>query len=229
MKAAAAAEVSDLVAAVTKAANAEGANLCLTLNKASKLFQLWLSYLEAHKTKHGDFLLDASTCALKETAAFLSLGLARGAMTSMRLQIDLMLGWLYFKDHPIELKSVEITGDGFKLKKELLQYLEIHPKFKTRNGLMLQCRTRKIDDPYRLLSAHIHGQSELVVPKAEHLAEAVFSKQICDQCVDLQFECSEYTSDLLLSLYGDSWAALPPQLAKELDRLNLGQRKAFFS
>ena len=42
---------------------------------------------------------------------------------SIRLQIDLALAWVYFKDHHVEWGGVQATGDGFKTKKELLDYL----------------------------------------------------------------------------------------------------------
>src|SRR3989442_13118197 len=101
-------------------------------------------------------MLDASASAAREAIACLALGLLRPWLASLRSQIDMLLAWLYFKDHPVEWQRVQDTGEGFKLKSDILKYLsETVEKYKTRFGLLRDCTTRTVEDPFRLLSAHM--------------------------------------------------------------------------
>ena len=68
-----------------------------------------------------------------------------------------MLGWLYFKDHPKELEHVEQSGEGFKLKKELILYLEnMSSKFGPRIALLKQVRSRTEPEPYEVCSKVVY-------------------------------------------------------------------------
>lgn len=197
------------------------------------LLVLWLEHLSMfHRTGVADNLLDAAISSVREVAGLLSLGLARPALFSLRGQIDLVLAWLYFKDHGVEWTYVNETADGFKLKKELLQYLEQHvSKFGTRMGILRGTITRKEMDPYRLLSAHIHAQSNPVLPTVVELKDLVRSGEVCAECTEMVFEVAEYINDVLLAVYLSNWTSLPAQLRTALDaRLQSdGQRKVLFT
>ena len=162
----------------------------------------------------------------------LSLGLARPALFSLRGQVDLMLAWLYFKDHAVEWSHVNETAEGFKLKKEILQYLDQYvPRYNHRMGILRQIAIRKEPDPYRLLSAHIHAQSDPVLPMVIDLKSLIRSERICKECAQAAFEVSEFLNDVLLSVYLPSWASFPQVVKSELNkRFKSGdQRKSFFS
>jgi hypothetical protein len=142
------------------------------------------------------------------------------------------LSWLYFKDHPVEWQRVQDTGEGFKLKTELLRYFgESFGKYQSRFGLLRDCKTRKLDDPYRLLSAHIHGQSELALPKVEKPKDIVAAPKAQDEAIELQAECSEYINDVFWSIFADRWASIPKELKTALESRfkSREQRIAFFS
>jgi len=142
------------------------------------------------------------------------------------------LSWLYFKDHPVEWGRVQDTGDGFKLKTELLRYLgDTVGKYATRFGLLRDCKTRTLDDPYRLLSSHIHGQSELALPEVEQPKDIVATPQAQDEAIELQRECAEFINDIFWSVFADRWASIPVELKKELDGRfkSPGQRASFFA
>ena len=140
------------------------------------------------------------------------------------------LGWLYFKDHKVEWDHLRDTGQGFQTKAQVLKYVEDHwPKFKTRFKLLEQQKTRGEPDPYRLLSAHIHGQTDFTTPNVGPLVELVEEARLCEECVILQRDVTEYVCDVLLAVYGDKWASLPDTVRVGFDsRLNTKQRRAFF-
>jgi hypothetical protein len=170
--------------------------------------------------------------SVRETAASLSLGLIRPALSSLRLQMDLTLTCLYFKDHNVEWELVNRTGEGFKLKRELLDYMaNHHARFHARLSLLKGIATRTELEPYKLLSAHIHGQSQPVLPIVNDLKEIVDTPSKCLDCTRVVYDVSEYLNDVLLSIYASSWQALPKEIltAAEARFESLEQKKAFFT
>jgi hypothetical protein len=209
-----------------------GLDLCESVELAAKPILDWLTYLRAfQKTGTADVFLDGVQSAIIETAGCLSLGLLRSALFSIRAQIDMLLAWLFFKDHPVEWDFVQATGKGFKLKQDIIEYLSIHiPEFKTRFGLLRQKKIRKEDDPYKLLSAHIHSQSAICIPSIFSLKEITQPHHNCIECVEIQREVSEYLNDILFSSYADRWASLPETIVTDtMGRLSQAQKKIFFT
>ncbi len=142
----------------------------------------------------------------------------------------MMLGWLYFKDHRVEWNHLRDTGRGFQTKAQVLTYVGNHwPKFQARFKLLEQRKTREEHDPYRLLSVHIHGQTDFTAPKVSPLVELVADASLCAECVALQGDVAEYVSDVLLAIYGDKWVSLPAPVMAGLDeRISAKQRKRLF-
>lgn len=211
-------ELAELSKLVTENCISRGNEMIDSGEKACRLLLLWLQYLESGQlTGTANCLISGVSSAAREGVACVALGLARPAINSLRLQIDLSLAWLYFKDHPVEWARVQATGDGFKLKTELIKYVnETIPGYTARFGLLSQCKTRKLDDPYRLLSAHIHGQSETVLPKVLYPKDIVATPKIQMEIIELQLECSEFLNDVFWSLYSDRWASINKELQATL-------------
>ncbi|WP_433925606.1 hypothetical protein [Stenotrophomonas nematodicola] len=212
--------------------NVRGPSIVLASEIAAHSEILWLQHLSSTRlTGTADCLLSGALSAIREGTACVALGLVRPALASLRLQVDLSLGWLYFKDHPVEWERVQKTGDGFKLKTELFKYLgEVNDGFGTRFALLRECKTRTQDDPYRLLSSHIHAQSEATVPEVAKPSDVVAAHNIQDDYIKLQFECSEFISDIMWSVYASRWASAPLELVAEVKcRFKTpGQIKTFF-
>jgi hypothetical protein len=210
-----------------------GSTIIAEGDQACKLLILWLQYLRAnHTTGIADCLLDATASAAREAIACLALGLVRPALASLRAQIDMSLAWLYFKDHPVEWQRVQDTGDGFQLKRDVLRYLgETIEKYKARFGLLSDCKNRKLDDPFRLLSAHMHGQSEMILPAVEELKDIVATVAAQSDVLRLQAECSEFINDVFWSVFAGQWASVPVELKKILDARfkSSAQRAAFYA
>lgn len=197
-----------------------GASVVKKFEAESALFVQWLNYLgTSQRTNVADSLLVAAASSVREAAACLSLGLVRPALFSLRTQIDLVLGWLYFKDHPVEWKTVNDLGSSFKLKREILEYLgEHYAGFTTRAVALKEVSTRNADDPYRLLSAHIHAQSTPSLPTAMNLIDVVHAEALCNECTALAREVAEYLNDLLVAVFGSKWNALPSDVKKSVDQ-----------
>lgn len=225
-------QVKQLLHAVSHAGTTNGEALCTKVEAVATPLLLWLEYLLAFRvTGSADELLKGCQSAIVESAACVAIGLVRPALFSLRGQIDLLLCWLYFKDHPVEWQYLERTGEGFMLKKDVLKYLDAHiAGFSTRLGILKQCKLRGEEDPYRLLSAHVHSQSSKVVPTLKALADVVMASRTCSEFVDLQAECIEYLNDILLGVYASAWAALPkPLVDAARNRMSPGQEAVVFA
>ena len=224
-------QTDDLAASVAAHVKENQDDFCKRVSEEAACLIAWLEYLRTSEaTGVADVLLNGVQGAIIETAGCLTLGLVRPALSSLRLQVDMTLSWLYFKDHPVEWSHLRDTGRGFQTKSDVWNYVSEHyPRFKTRFGLLEQVKLRREADPYRLLSAHIHGQTDFTAPTVSPLSGLVAERRLCDECVELQGEVSEYLSDVLLSAYGDKWASLPPCAQNELEsRLNPKQKTTFF-
>lgn len=211
-------QVGDLLSGVHKFTSKEGLRVVTEVEMRSRLFLAWIPYLNNAKTGTADDLLDGAVSSLREVAACSGLGLVRPALLAMRTQIDLILSWLYFKDHRVEWEYVNLTGDGFKLKKEILEYLmRYFSSFGRRFGILKGVIVRKEVDPYRLLSAHIHSQSSNTLPLVDDLKDVVGDISVINELPMLAHEVDEYLSDILFSVFSDGWTQISPSLTKSLD------------
>lgn len=207
-------EVAQLADRITQFTADHGDDLCTRYEEAASPLVHWLAYLRASQTTgFADVLLDGLHAALIEACTYASIGLVRPAVFSVRSQVDLTVAWLYFKDHPIEWARVEVYGEGYRLPAEVLKYLRTHySSFVDRFDVLLKNKTRSQENPYRLLSAHVHGQNTTTIPALGKPLELVQSATKCRECVELQAEVAEYLSDILLGLFSHEWMDLPESI-----------------
>lgn len=219
-------QIAELRAKILSSCDEFGEEAVQLIQQESLMLLHWLRYIiDSQRTGVANSLIEGVICSLKEAAACAAIGFVRPALFAMRAQIDLALGWLYFKDHPVEWKTVNERANHFKLKKDILEYLSIHyPGFDVRFRLLTEVKTRQSDDPYRLLSAHVHAQSALVLPQADSLSDVVKAKALTLECPALVKETSEYLSDILISVYADKWAAIPESVQQNIQS-RLEQKK----
>lgn len=216
------AQVDALVLAVNEFSAAHGEELVQRFEAAAKLLLLWLDHLQKYcLTGVADELLEASSAAVREAAALLAIGAVRPCLFSLRAQIDLVLGWVFFKDHRVEYELVNRTGDGFKLKRDVLRYLsESYISHGEKITVLNQIKVRKELDPYRLLSAHIHAQSSHVIPGVKDLKDVIYDKALAQDCIDLQRDVAEFLSDHLFAIGLVNQASLPSDVVISIKARN---------
>lgn len=192
----------------------------------------WLQYFSATSHDgHASELLDGTRAFVVESVAYISLGLGRAAISAIRGQIDLLIAYTYFCNHPDEWEQVERTGDGFRLKSAIYRYHE---------DTNLGCKARlslveKFDDfglsaVYQILSAHIHGQTKFTIPKTDALAEVVAPIGFCNSIVEIQERVSVAISNFLVAVYAARWPELPSRpVIRVKNLLKDQQRVAFFA
>jgi hypothetical protein len=225
-------QVTRLTRALNESAKVHGEARVRNSEEAVTSLLLWLNYLEkSEATGCCNEILAGVRAAAVEATGGIALGLVRLAIFAMRSQIDLAVAWLFFKDHPVEWAHVLRTGEQFKLKKEIFSYLtDYQDRFSERLAVLEKCKTRTVTDPYRLLSAHIHGQSLLVMPTFSRLDALVYSEKRCAEAIKLQEEVAEYIGDIFLSCFGSKWASLPPSIVAAVrERLPQEKQPAIFT
>src|SRR4051812_9038600 len=109
-----AAETTKFASTVSARLDAAGPEICSGVYQASLPLLYWLDYLRnSERTGCCDDFLDGVRASVVETSGCLASGLVRSAISALRTQIDILLSWLFFKDHPIEWQRVHDYGEGF--------------------------------------------------------------------------------------------------------------------
>lgn len=223
---------TELLASVQEFSSSNSIKVLEKYEDSSRLILSWVRLLrKSYLTGVADELLFAVASSIREAAALASLGLVRPVLFSLRAQADLMLSWIYFKDHPVEYGTLCRTGEGFVLKKEAISYFrDNYPRFGDRLGILNSVVTRAEVDVYRLLSAHVHSQSPFVISEVNDLKDIVRSRELIKECCSLQKDVSEYLSDIIFSLGIVSEAALPKSVKLDLsERVQTpGQRAVLY-
>jgi hypothetical protein len=123
------------------------------------------------------------------------------------------LAWVYFNDHQVEWQYVESKHEDFPLRAVNLKYMRSYaPRFADRFALLAKSKTRADEDPYGLLSIHVHATASTAAPAFGDLSTLVQNVATCDDCVKLQRDIAEYLTDVLAAWYADRWQDFPEQV-----------------
>ncbi len=209
----------------------DGLVLASKMEKATAPILVWLHWYGSHRVPlaAGD-LLPGTHASVLESIAYVSMGLGRAALTAIRTQIDLVLSFTYFKDHPIEWTRVTTSGDGFVLRGDVYTYHKTTDKgFASRLAAIEAKANLSLETLYKTLSAHIHGQSPFTVPNSKEIKDLVWSKPKLESVVKIQEQVAEALSNFLMSVHSKEWVDLPPALVAEKQKLLGDKQKEFFA
>ncbi|GMU39521.1 MAG: hypothetical protein AMXMBFR23_03870 [Chloroflexota bacterium] len=224
------AEVEALRLSIGAVATGTGASVAADMAKAVTPLHLWIRHFRVlDEGSPSTVLLDGAHAATIESVAYGALGLVRSAITAIRLQIDLLVGYSYYRTHPEEWLQVDHSGKGYSTRGAIQAFHEETVLgFKARLG-MLRTQGSDVAAPYRILSAHIHGQSSLSIPRAASLAGVVSDPTALESVLTIQEQVAEGLSDYLVALYATAWPELPTDVVRRTaGRLTNAQRVVFF-
>lgn len=225
-------QLRDLSAAVQNHWTVSGEPLALATASAADDLALWLVHFRSMAlSPTASDLLSGTQAAALDTIAYAFLGLGRAAITSIRLQVELLVGYTYFKDHPVEWDAVRQTGDGFMLVSAVIKYhREIDPTLTDRMQMASQRLSPTLQQMYRILSAHVHGQSPYTLPKSGPLQTIVVNEATMKSIAELQIRSIDAVSSFLVAVYAHDWPQLPAKFVSRVARgLTPTQRGKFFS
>ncbi len=224
-------EVEDFRDAVRQRLDAPGPSRGAEAAAVLVYIPLWLQHFWATaRSSCALELLSGAQAATLESVACIDVGFARAAIVAMRLEVELIIGYTYFRDHSVEWDRVAATGDGFMLLGALDKYhREANSRVQSRLAALEARSEYPLKRVRRLLSAHVHGQSRLTLPTASSLSSLVATEYVQDQLVDLQRKVDEALSDYLVAVYAESWMELPPKaIAHASSSMTPEKRREFF-
>lgn len=221
----------ELIRALKQSTDAIVPSLGKDISEACVPILLWIKYLRSiHNNRSAEELLIGTESALIETCTYCYLGLGRAAITAIRTQVDLLLCYTFFRDHPVEWNRVQNTGEGYRLYSEVLKYhSEYTQNFKTRLEIINQIVDPKPKDLYHFMSAHVHAQSPFTIPTFDKMSDIVLDQTQIESILDLQKKTSTAMSGLLLAIYGNDWVDLDLELYLDIRSImKPGQASVFF-
>jgi hypothetical protein len=205
---------------------------CKRMTEVARELQLWIHFFETHFSSCcATEMLSGARSAIQEAAGYIALGLGRASVNAIRLQIDLLLGFTFFCDHPREWQRVVQTGDGFMLRSDIHRYHEeVTVGFKSRVALIEAASGLTLPGVYKVLSAHIHGQSPYTMPRTGQLDELVLNPLMMESIVELQSQSALVVSNYMAAIYSPQWAAVPSEVVQRVQgTLSEAQRPLFFA
>ena len=162
--------------------------------------------------------------AAVEAVSLVSFGLIRPAILSLRSYYELSLQYLYYRDHPIEWRSVSEFRQQPILPSVAKRYLRDNfPKFESRFKALLKVKSRTNDDCYQVLSGIAHATAINSISTATQPADLVESKEVVAQTVDIFRDVGEHTSDIYIAGFEGNWISLPEEIKTDL-RMRFGSR-----
>lgn len=224
-------QLTDYLAAADATAKAHGNPLGERCGANSQRLIEWVHwYRTKRKAEWCKDLLSGVEASIREAAGCVALGLGRAAILAIRTEIDLLLAYTYFHEHPAEWRRVCQTGDGFKLKAELIRYhADFTPGFGTRRDVLEIAAPPSLDDVYRKLSAHVHGQSTYSIPKISELKDLVWPEKAMEEVVEMQAQAAKALNFFLLAVHGHELTEIPqPFIDDAKNVLSAKQEKVFF-
>ena len=96
--------------AIVAHVGSDGVPLGTSCMDAASPVRTWICwYSDCRPNSHAPELLDGAKASVIEAVSYVGLGLARAAVTAIRTQVDLMLGFTYFREHTADWRLVNST------------------------------------------------------------------------------------------------------------------------
>lgn len=160
-------------------------------------------------------LLAGSKVSLLESATAWAIGSNRGAAASLRAAVENAFAWLYYKDHPVELKAVKDRRADMLLPKAVQSYLRgADGGFDTSYEMLKKVKTRPNEYFYSDLSQYVHAHPNfsLNIP----IEEAVVSSPRDTSFLAICASTSEFIADNYLATYRASWGDFPTPVQADI-------------
>jgi len=134
----------------------------------------------------------------QNVAVLLSLGLYKPAASAMRTAMESALYYTYFRDHPVELATLNRDPEYYISKSDIVKYHEEHTKrFKIISGEI------NLNGPlmkwYSEISAIVHGQIPGAWNSYTSIRDIKYSERSLSIAVDKFVECQQIVGKLFLA------------------------------
>lgn len=183
-------------------------------NQASeklKLSTAWIGhYLKVEADENAASLLKGSYGCAVEAVSLTALGLLRPAMLSLRSHYELCLQYLFFQDHPRELRSLLDYRSQGPLPSVVKKYLKDHSaSFESRFIALSKVRHRTMEDVYGILSGVAHGNALNSISTSSQPTDMIEKPEAVSQSISIFEGVGEIISDHFLSDFQSNWISVP--------------------
>ena len=188
----------------------------LVLEKSANNLKLSVIWINKFRDECGGndcaLLIDGSIGALIEAVSLLSMGLAGPSMLSARAYYERSLQFLYYKDHPVEWRSVVNYRSQPVLPGQVKKYLKDNfLNFEVRLKKLEQNSRRIHKDIYSVLSGVAHGTALNSISSAKHPSEIIETEAALEECCSALYSLAESISDIYISQFHGNWLSLPEE------------------
>lgn len=189
----------------------------------------WIAYFRASDTGCATDLIDGAQASVLEAVGYVGIGLGRASLGAIRREMELVLAYTYFKDHPVEWDLVRKTGDGFKLPGAVRRYhRDLNRQLAARLALVEKILPLTESKLYRILSAHLHGQSHYTIPRPGELKSLVISSDDIGTVVEMQRNVCTALNFYLVAVFAEEWTELPGRIVSKVSRQILPEKRPVF-
>jgi len=137
--------------------------------------------IEADNGGTANPFLQGFRSAIYEAVACTAFCFVRPALSAHRSQVELVLAWHYFVEHPVECEAARQKSDGFVLPGTVKSYLiKSFRKFSIRFALLSKNRIREAEEMYCFLSAYVHATTAATLPNYFVVEEVLGGGNICE-------------------------------------------------
>lgn len=167
-------------------------------------------YLNCDAQDSAEILLKGAYGSAVESVSLTALGLVRPAMLSLRSHYELCLQYLYFQDHPREMRSLLDYRWQGPLPAAVKKYLKEHSSsFEPRFSSLSKVRRRTMEEVYGMLSGVAHGNALNSVSIALQPDDLIESAESVTQSIGIFEGVGEIISDHFLSDFSSNWMSVP--------------------
>lgn len=191
--------------------------------KCSEALRPSLFWIGRHMDSINDYccgeLLRGSYGAAVEAVSLVSFGLVRPAVLSLRAHYELSLQFVYYKDHPIEWRTVKQFRAQPSLPSINKKYLrDNYSTYEKRTTALSKHKESEIADCYEVLSGIAHGTALDSISAAVLPADLVEENAIVAATERVFLATGETLFDMHLAIYPSNWVSLHGEVQDILTR-----------
>ncbi len=163
---------------------------------------------QLYQTNPAHLLLTGAKVSFLESATAWAIGSNRGAAASLRAAVENAFAWLYYKDHPVELKAVKERRADMLLPKAVQNYLKVvDGGFELSYEMLKKTKSRSNEYFYSDLSQYVHAHPNFSLNIA--IESAVVSQPRDASFLNICAATAEFIADNYLAAYRASWGDFP--------------------
>jgi len=163
---------------------------------------------QLYQANPAHLLLTGAKVSFLESATAWAIGSNRGAAASLRAAVENAFAWLYYKDHPMELKAVKERRADMLLPKAVQSYLKsVDGGYEISYEMLKKTKSRSNEYFYADISQYVHAHPNFFLNS--NIENQVLSSPRDPSFLNICNSTAEFIADNYLALYRSSWGNFP--------------------